>query len=136
MVGALVSHIAVGIGLDTGFVVLSSIAVMTFVTSVLNFVIRVIQFAQVHFRSFAIGLGPVPFVLISEVSPPHVSVRLASTLTCDLYMLHFQATSALSSFGLSMNCNIVIESPDLLMADNVFALRDGEFCCRSHFSAT
>lgn len=23
--------------------------------------------------SFAIGLGPVPFVLISEVAPPHVS---------------------------------------------------------------
>jgi MFS transporter, SP family, solute carrier family 2 (facilitated glucose transporter), member 3 len=34
--GALLSHIAVGFGLDTGTVVLSSIAVMTFVTSVLS----------------------------------------------------------------------------------------------------
>ncbi|KIM87653.1 hypothetical protein PILCRDRAFT_815229 [Piloderma croceum F 1598] len=64
--GALVSHIAVGIGLNTGTVLLSSIAVMTFVTS------------------FAIGLGPVPFVMISEVSPPH-------------------AVSALSTVGLSLN---------------------------------
>jgi sugar porter (SP) family MFS transporter len=66
VVGALVSHVAVGIGLNTGVVILSSIAVMTFV------------------MSFAIGLGPVPFVLISEVSPPH-------------------AVSALSSVGLSLN---------------------------------
>jgi hypothetical protein len=66
VVGALVSHVAVGIGLNTGAVVISSIAVMTFV------------------MSFAIGLGPVPFVLISEVSPPH-------------------AVSALSSVALSLN---------------------------------
>jgi len=64
--GALASHIAVGLGLDTGTVILSSIAVMTFV------------------MSFAIGLGPVPFVMIPEVSPPH-------------------AVSALSSVGLSLN---------------------------------
>lgn len=34
--GALVSHIAVGLGLDTGTVVLSSIAVMAFVTLVVS----------------------------------------------------------------------------------------------------
>jgi len=66
VIGALISHIAIGLGLDTAFVILSSIAVMTFVTS------------------FAIGLGPIPFVMISEVSPSH-------------------AVSALSSFGLSLN---------------------------------
>lgn len=65
--GAIVSHFLVGIGLNTGTVVLSSVTVMTFVTS------------------FAIGLGPVPFVLISEVAPSH-------------------AVSALSSVGLSLNC--------------------------------
>jgi len=64
--GAIASHIAIGVGLDTGTVIISSFAVMTFVTS------------------FAIGLGPVPFVLISEVSPPH-------------------AVSALSSVGLSLS---------------------------------
>ncbi|KAF7974057.1 hypothetical protein HWV62_13459 [Athelia sp. TMB] len=64
--GAIISHIAIGFGLNSGAVWLASFAVMTFVTS------------------FAIGLGPVPFVLISEVAPPH-------------------ATSTLSTIGLSFN---------------------------------
>ncbi|KAH7927725.1 general substrate transporter [Leucogyrophana mollusca] len=64
--GALLSHLAVGYGLDTGFVTLSSIAITTFV------------------MSFAIGLGPVPFVIIPEVAPIH-------------------AVSAISSVGLSLN---------------------------------
>ncbi|KAJ7286004.1 general substrate transporter [Mycena rebaudengoi] len=64
--GALASLTLVGIGLNTGMVTLSSIAILTFVTS------------------FASGLGPVPFVIIPEVSPYH-------------------AVSALSSIAISLN---------------------------------
>ncbi|KAH7906478.1 general substrate transporter [Hygrophoropsis aurantiaca] len=64
--GALISHLAVGYGLDSGFATLSSIAITTFV------------------MSFAIGLGPVPFVIIPEVAPIY-------------------ASSAISSLGLSLN---------------------------------
>ncbi|KAJ7168129.1 general substrate transporter [Mycena crocata] len=68
--GAISSLTLVGIGLNTGVVTLSSIAILTFVTS------------------FATGLGPVPFVMIPEVSPYHASI-------C--------AVSALSSIALSLN---------------------------------
>ncbi|KAI0332096.1 general substrate transporter [Cubamyces sp. BRFM 1775] len=64
--GAIVSLLAVGFGLDSGAVVLASVAIISFIAS------------------FAIGIGPVPFVMIPEVSPP-------------------QAVSALSSVGLSLN---------------------------------
>ncbi|KAI0807088.1 general substrate transporter [Fomes fomentarius] len=64
--GAISSLLAVGFGLDSGAVTLASLAVMMFIAS------------------FAIGIGPVPFVMIPEVSP-HVAV------------------SALSSVGLSLN---------------------------------
>jgi len=64
--GAISSLVLVGLGLNVGAVTLSSVAILTFVTS------------------FAIGLGPVPFVLIPEVSPHH-------------------AVSALSSIALSLN---------------------------------
>ncbi|KAJ7236728.1 general substrate transporter [Mycena haematopus] len=64
--GAISSLVAVGLGLNTGIVTLSSVAILTFVTS------------------FATGLGPVPFVMIPEVSPYH-------------------AVSALSSIALSLN---------------------------------
>ncbi|KAN0075282.1 General substrate transporter [Tylopilus felleus] len=64
--GALISHVAVGYGLNSGFVTLTSIAITTFV------------------MSFAIGLGPVPFVIIPEIAP-------------------FHAVSAVSSVGLSLN---------------------------------
>ncbi|KII88903.1 hypothetical protein PLICRDRAFT_40541 [Plicaturopsis crispa FD-325 SS-3] len=64
--GALLSLVGIGLGLNTGIVTLSSIAIMTFI------------------MSFAVGLGPIPFVMIPEVSPPH-------------------AVSALSSVALSLN---------------------------------
>ncbi|KAI0781229.1 general substrate transporter [Trametes elegans] len=64
--GAIISLLGVGIGLDSGRVTLASVTIITFVAS------------------FAIGIGPVPFVMIPEVSPP-------------------QAVSALSSVGLSVN---------------------------------
>ncbi|KAF8626160.1 hypothetical protein AX15_005051 [Amanita polypyramis BW_CC] len=66
ILGALLSLSMVGFGLNNGFVTLSSVAIISFV------------------MSFAVGLGPVPFVLIPEVSPA-------------------QAVSALSSVALSMN---------------------------------
>jgi len=43
-------------------------------------------------RSFAVGLGPIPFVMIPEVSPP-------------------QAVSALSSIALSLNCEFTPTLP-------------------------
>jgi len=64
--GALCSLVCVGYGLDSGLVTLASVAILAFIAS------------------FAVGIGPVPFVMISEVSPHH-------------------AVSALSSVGLSLN---------------------------------
>ncbi|KAF8558404.1 general substrate transporter [Imleria badia] len=64
--GALISHLAVGYGLNSGWVTVTSIAITTFV------------------MSFAIGLGPVPFVILPEVAP-------------------FHAVSAISSVALSLN---------------------------------
>ncbi|KAI0273858.1 general substrate transporter [Gloeopeniophorella convolvens] len=64
--GALLSLVIVGHGLDSGMMTTSSISILTFV------------------MSFAIGLGPIPFIIISEVSPP-------------------RAVSALSSVALSLN---------------------------------
>lgn len=64
--GSIASLVLVGMGLDNGIVALSSVAIMTFI------------------MSFAIGMGPIPFVIISDVSPPH-------------------AVSALSSVALSLN---------------------------------
>ncbi|KAI0698474.1 general substrate transporter [Cytidiella melzeri] len=64
--GAILSLLGVGFGLNTGVVTLASVTILSFVAS------------------FAIGIGPVPFVMIPEVSPKH-------------------AVSALSSVGLSLN---------------------------------
>jgi len=64
--GALVSLFAVGWGLNSGASILPSVAIVTFV------------------MSFAVGLGPIPFVMIPEVSPPN-------------------AVSSLSSMALSLN---------------------------------
>ncbi|TFK46028.1 general substrate transporter [Heliocybe sulcata] len=64
--GAIASLVLVGVGLDYGVVALSSVAIMTFI------------------MSFAVGMGPVPFIIISDVSPPH-------------------AVSAISSVALSLN---------------------------------
>ncbi|OSD02784.1 general substrate transporter [Trametes coccinea BRFM310] len=64
--GAIASLLGVGFGLDSGAVALASVAIIAFVAS------------------FAVGIGPIPFVMIPEVSPP-------------------QAVSALSSVGLSLN---------------------------------
>jgi len=64
--GALISLAAIGYGLNSGFATLASVATLIFV------------------MSFAVGLGPIPFVMIPEVSPPY-------------------AVSALSSMALSLN---------------------------------
>jgi len=66
VVGALASLILTGYGLNAGMMVTSSISIVTFV------------------MSFAVGLGPIPYVIISEVAPPY-------------------AVSALSSVALSLN---------------------------------
>ena len=91
--GAISSLLAVGFGLDSGAVTLASIAVMTFIAYVHDHASvwtphcapRQRNETNASFRSFAIGIGPVPFVMIPEVSP-------------------HQAVSALSSIGLSLNC--------------------------------
>jgi hypothetical protein len=54
--GAVFSLVAVGFGLDNRYPTVVGVSIITFV------------------MSFAVGLGPVPFVLISEVSPVHVSL--------------------------------------------------------------
>ncbi|EIW85349.1 general substrate transporter [Coniophora puteana RWD-64-598 SS2] len=57
---AIVSHVLVGYGLDGARNTLASVAIITFV------------------MSFAVGLGPIPFVMIPEVSPSHVSSAISS----------------------------------------------------------
>jgi len=64
--GAFVSLVLVGYGLDAAMVALSSAAILVFIAS------------------FATGLGPIPFIIIPDVSPPH-------------------AVSAMSSVALSLN---------------------------------
>ncbi|KAG9120143.1 hypothetical protein FRC07_004496 [Ceratobasidium sp. 392] len=66
IVGAIVSNALLGIALDAGVTWLSSIAVLTFVAS------------------FAVGLGPVPYLMISELTP-------------------YYAVSAMSSLSMSVN---------------------------------
>ncbi|KIM58693.1 hypothetical protein SCLCIDRAFT_10162 [Scleroderma citrinum Foug A] len=68
--GALISHLAVGYGLDEGMIILPSIAITAFV------------------MSFAIGLGPVPFVLIPEVAPTHVSASISSVALSTNWILN------------------------------------------------
>ncbi|EJD02102.1 general substrate transporter [Fomitiporia mediterranea MF3/22] len=60
MLGAFVSLLAVGYGLDTNQKVLASTAIITFVAS------------------FACGMGPVPFVVISDIAPYHAVGALSS----------------------------------------------------------
>ncbi|KAL4065448.1 general substrate transporter [Scleroderma citrinum] len=69
--GALISHFAVGYGLNKGMVTLPSIAIIVFV------------------MSFAIGLGPVPFVIIPEVAPPHASSSISSVALTANWILNF-----------------------------------------------
>ncbi|KAI0798098.1 general substrate transporter [Abortiporus biennis] len=64
--GAFLALVGVGLGLDSELIGLASFSIIAFIAS------------------FAVGVGPVPFVMIPEVSPPH-------------------AVSALSSVALSLN---------------------------------
>ncbi|CUA76138.1 putative metabolite transport protein YBR241C [Saccharomyces cerevisiae S288c] [Rhizoctonia solani] len=66
MIGAIVSNVVLGFALDNGITALSSVAVLGFIAS------------------FAVGLGPVPFVMISELTP-------------------YYAVSAMSSLSLAVN---------------------------------
>ncbi|KAI5983866.1 general substrate transporter [Pisolithus albus] len=69
--GAILSHLAVGYGLDAGMVSISSIAIAVFV------------------MSFAIGLGPVPFVIIPEVAPSHASSSISSVALSVNWIMNF-----------------------------------------------
>uniref|UniRef100_A0A8H7XKU9 Major facilitator superfamily (MFS) profile domain-containing protein n=1 Tax=Psilocybe cubensis TaxID=181762 RepID=A0A8H7XKU9_PSICU len=60
ILGALLSLVTVGFALDSGFSTLASIAIVTFV------------------MFYAIGLGPIPFVMIPDVSPPYAVSALSS----------------------------------------------------------
>jgi hypothetical protein len=55
-----------------GWVTLSSIAILIFIMYVSHHSLAHFALAFCLDRSFAIGLGPVPFVMIPEVSPFHV----------------------------------------------------------------
>ncbi|KAF8510220.1 general substrate transporter [Hysterangium stoloniferum] len=58
--GAIISLFAVGYGINNGAVFLASVAVLAFIAS------------------FAIGLGPVPYVIISDVTPYHAVSTVSS----------------------------------------------------------
>ncbi|KAH8108460.1 general substrate transporter [Phellopilus nigrolimitatus] len=60
ILGGLASLLAVGYSIDTGRKVLASVAIIAFVAS------------------FACGLGPVPFVVISDIAPYHAVAALSS----------------------------------------------------------
>jgi len=66
IVGSFLSTLLLGYGLDAGTIWLSSVTILTFVAS------------------FALGLGPVPFMLTADLVP-------------------YYATSSLSSFALCLN---------------------------------
>ncbi|KAJ1307210.1 hypothetical protein OPQ81_001325 [Rhizoctonia solani] len=66
IIGAIVSNAVLGLALDAGITALSSVAVLGFIAS------------------FAVGLGPVPFVMISELTP-------------------YYAVSAMSSLAMTVN---------------------------------
>jgi len=70
-VGALASLFALGFGLNTGKATLSSVAILTFV------------------MSFAVGLGPIPFVMIPEVSPAHAVSSLSSVALSLNWIVNF-----------------------------------------------
>jgi len=69
--GAVASLLGVGYGLNRGLVTLSSIAIVTFI------------------MAFAIGLGPIPFVMISEVSPSHAVSALSSVALSINWIINF-----------------------------------------------
>jgi CCR4-NOT transcription complex subunit 1 len=69
--GALLSLTMVGFGLNSGFVTLSSVAIISFV------------------MSFAVGLGPIPFVMIPEVSPVHAVSSLSSVALSLNWIVNF-----------------------------------------------
>lgn len=72
--GAFLSLLGVGFGLNSGLVALASVTILTFVAYVPADSVCLAVLSPPFLRSsFAIGIGPVPFVMISEVSPRHVS---------------------------------------------------------------
>ena len=73
MFGGLVSLLAVGYGLDAGKKALSSLAIITYVAYDSHNMLHSLTLICTSFRSFACGLGPVPFVVISDIAPYHVS---------------------------------------------------------------
>jgi len=69
--GSLVSLFAVGWGLNSGWSVVPSVAIVIFV------------------MSYAVGLGPIPFCVIPEVSPPYAVSSLASVALSLNWMTNF-----------------------------------------------
>jgi len=69
--GCLVSLLAVGWGLNSGGSVVPSVAIFTFV------------------MFFAVGLGPIPFCMIPEISPPHAVSSLASVALSLNWIINF-----------------------------------------------
>ncbi|KAJ3503651.1 hypothetical protein NLJ89_g8336 [Agrocybe chaxingu] len=69
--GGMASVGALGYGLDSGASTFSSLAIITFV------------------MSFATGLGPIPFVMIPEVSPPYAVSSLSSVALSLNWIVNF-----------------------------------------------
>jgi len=71
-VGMGIMAILLAKGLDNHWANLSAFAIVTFIVSVILFIFLTAQAA------FAVGLGPVPFLLVSEMVPPHAVPALSS----------------------------------------------------------
>ena len=81
VVGALASLVLTGYGLNTGMVAVSSISVLIFVMRVFTYCALSLPLTRLS-RSFAIGLGPVPFIIISEVAPSRVCPLISVIDVC------------------------------------------------------
>ena len=77
-IGQLISLVFLGYGLNSGKSTISSISILTFVMWVFSADWRIKAKPEAS-RSFAFGLGPIPFVIIPEVSPAHVGYVLTTS---------------------------------------------------------
>jgi len=85
---------------------MSSISIIAFVMLVVRGQKSFLYFANGLPRSFAIGLGPVPIVMISDLSP-HVR-RMVIHFHDEEFHVRFKAATAISSIALSVNCKFTL----------------------------
>jgi SP family facilitated glucose transporter-like MFS transporter 3 len=99
MLGAIISNAALGFALDSGVTALSSVAVLGFIAYV---IVPEMILCLTSPSSFAVGLGPVPYLMISELTPYYVSSLLVVAVSVSDKL--YQAVSAMSSLSMAINC--------------------------------